>query len=156
SADAVAANLLRELAAAEPEVEVAFVQGTRRVVRPVPSGSVTGALSAVPRDGVWVVTGGARGITAIAAMGLAKRFGWKLHLLGKSPPPQTAAAWRDYDEAQMKALKIAMARQAVAEGRSPSEAWDRVMKDVEIHNNLQAFATAGVEATYHQCDIADR
>ena len=54
-----------------------------------------------------------------------------MHLVGKSPAPDPAAAWRNYDEEQMKALKVSLARAAVAEGRSPSEAWDRVMKDVE-------------------------
>jgi NAD(P)-dependent dehydrogenase (short-subunit alcohol dehydrogenase family) len=150
------ASLLAELAAAEPEVEVCWSRGARRVVRPIAAALAGAPAPSVPRGGAWVITGGARGITAIAARGLARRYGWKLHLVGKSPAPQANAAWRHYDEAQMKTLKTTLARQAVAEGRSPSEAWDRVMKDVEIFNNLAAFASAGVSATYHACDITDR
>jgi NAD(P)-dependent dehydrogenase (short-subunit alcohol dehydrogenase family) len=108
------------------------------------------------RGGTWIATGGARGITASAARELARRHGWRVHLLGLSPAPRADAAWRNYSEAEMKALKTRLAREAVAEGRSPSEAWDRVMKDVEIYNNLRQFADAGVEATYHACDISDR
>jgi acyl carrier protein/NAD(P)-dependent dehydrogenase (short-subunit alcohol dehydrogenase family) len=148
--------LLNELAASEPEVEVCWSHGTRRVVRPLPAAAVSLPKASVPRGGTWVVTGGARGITAIAARELARRYGWKLHLVGKSPAPQADAAWRHYGEAEMKSLKTSVARGAVAEGRSPSEAWDRVMKDVEIFNNLHSFAEAGVQATYHACDIGDR
>ncbi len=159
-ADEPVANLidamLAELAAGEPEVEVCWSRGTRRVVRPLQAPLASGPARAVPRGGTWVVTGGARGITAIAARELARRYGWKLHLIGKSPPPQTGAPWRDYSEAEMKSLKTSLARQAVAEGRSPSEAWDRVMKDVEIFKNLRGFSEAGVDATYHACDVANR
>src|SRR5262249_10849468 len=126
------------------------------VIRPIPTDNVAPTGRAVPRGGTWVVTGGARGITSIAALGLARRYGWKLHLVGKSPAPLADAPWRNYDADQMKALKRQLARQAVAEGRSPSEAWDRVMKDVEIFGNLAQFAAAGVQATYHACDISDR
>lgn len=100
--------------------------------------------------------GGVRGITAIAARDLGRRYGWKLHLIGKSPAPRADAPWRGYSDGEMKTLKTTLARQAVSEGRSPSEAWDRVMKDVEIFNNLQQFVAAGVSATYHACDIGDR
>jgi acyl transferase domain-containing protein/acyl carrier protein/NAD(P)-dependent dehydrogenase (short-subunit alcohol dehydrogenase family) len=153
---ALADAILRELAANEPEVEVSWSSNVRRVVRPLPAPSAGRANRSVPRGGVWVVTGGARGITAIAALGLARRHGWKLHLVGKSPAPITDAPWRAYSEAEMKKLKTTLARQAVAEGRSPSEAWDRVMKDVEIFKNLQQFADVGVQATYHSCDISNR
>jgi acyl transferase domain-containing protein/NADP-dependent 3-hydroxy acid dehydrogenase YdfG len=154
-ADSLADSILRELAAAEPEVEVAWTRGQRNVVRPLPA-DLKAAPRVIPRGGVWVVTGGARGITAIAARELARRYGWKLHLIGKSPAPLADAPWRHYDEAEMKALKSTVARQAVSEGRSPSEAWDRVTKDVEIYNNLRSFADCGVQATYHACDIGDR
>jgi NAD(P)-dependent dehydrogenase (short-subunit alcohol dehydrogenase family) len=148
--------MLRELASAEPEVEVSWSAGARRVIRPLPSPEIKNIAAPSCDGGTWVVTGGARGITAIAARELARRHGWTLHLLGKSPPPLTDAPWRNYSEEQMRSFKTSLSRQAVAEGRSPSEAWDRVMKDVEIHRNLQEFADAGVKATYHECDITNR
>ena len=55
----------------------------------------------------------------------------------------------------MKAYKSQLTKEALAAGRSPSEAWERVLKDNEIAQNLQAFAAAGVDATYHSCDVAD-
>ncbi|WP_158265410.1 type I polyketide synthase [Blastopirellula marina] len=156
SPSTVVAALLCEVAADRPEVEVSFNAGMRRVVRPIPVDLPTGPVANIPTGGVWVVTGGARGITAIAARELARRYGWKLHLFGKSPPPLENAPWRNFDEEQLKTYKTQITRQAVADGQSPGAAWDRVLKDCEIFNNLQKFAEAGVSATYHQCDVTNR
>ncbi|EAQ79138.1 type I polyketide synthase [Blastopirellula marina] len=148
--------LMRELAADQPEVEVSWSRGVRRVIRPIGTPLELGPAANIPRGGTWVVTGGARGITAIAARELAARYGWKLHLLGKSPAPLADAIWRTFDEEQLKTYKTQIAREAVAAGGSPGQAWDRVLKDCEIFNNLQRFADSGVQATYHQCDVTDR
>ncbi|PQO27337.1 hypothetical protein C5Y96_17490 [Blastopirellula marina] len=156
SSQTVVDALLREAAADRPEVEVSWVAGKRSVVRPISVDLPLGPAANIPRGGVWVVTGGARGITAIAARELARRYGWKLHLFGKSPPPIDNAPWRNFDEEQLKTYKTQITRQAVAEGQSPGAAWDRVLKDCEIFNNLQKFAEAGIQATYHQCDVTSR
>ncbi|MEX2358457.1 MAG: SDR family NAD(P)-dependent oxidoreductase, partial [Pirellulaceae bacterium] len=156
SSSIVVDALLREIAADRPEVEVSWCGGMRRVVRPIPVELPPGPAANIPRDGVWVITGGARGITAIAARELAAKYGWKLHLLGKSPPPLEDAPWRDFDEEQLRTYKTRIAREAVSKGESPGAAWDRVLKDCEIFANLRKFADAGVSATYHQCDVTSR
>ena len=156
STQAVVDALLREAASDRPEVEVSWSGGARKVVRPIPTDLPMGPLTNIPTGGVWVITGGARGITAIAARELAQRYGWKLHLFGKSPPPLEDAPWRSFDEEQLKTYKTQITRQAVANGQSPGAAWDRVLKDCEIFDNLKKFAEAGVHATYHQCDVTSR
>jgi NAD(P)-dependent dehydrogenase (short-subunit alcohol dehydrogenase family)/acyl carrier protein len=155
SPERVADALLREIAASQPEVEVGWANGERSVIRPVaaPLSDVTSAR--IPRGGVWVITGGARGITAITAREMARRYGWKLHLLGTSPAPQADAAWRNYNEEQLKQLKTSIAKEALAAGKSPSEAWERVLKDIEIFKNMQQFTAFGAQAEYHQCDVTD-
>jgi len=156
SSQTIVNAMLREAASDRPEVEVSWVAGQRSVVRPIPVDLPPGPAANIPQGGVWVVTGGARGITAIAARELARRYGWKLHLFGKSPPPIENAPWRDFDEEQLKTYKTQITRQAVADGQSPGAAWDRVLKDCEIFNNLKKFAEAGIQATYHQCDVTSR
>ncbi|MBA2117371.1 type I polyketide synthase [Bremerella alba] len=148
--------ILREAASDRPEVEVSWVAGNRSVIRPISVDLPPGPAANIPRGGNWVVTGGARGITAIAARELARRYDWKLHLFGKSPPPIKNAPWRNFDEEQLKTYKTQITRQAVADGQSPGAAWDRVLKDCEIFKNLQKFAEAGIQATYHQCDVTSR
>jgi NAD(P)-dependent dehydrogenase (short-subunit alcohol dehydrogenase family) len=109
----------------------------------------------LPRGGVWVVTGGARGITAASALALGRRYGWKLHLVGRSPAPRDDAPWRKFSDAEMKTFKTSIVRAAVAEGRSPEEDWMRIKKDVEIYDTLAQFRQAGVQFAYHSCDISD-
>ncbi len=41
-------------------------------------------------------------------------------------------------------------------GQSIPKAWVRVEKALEIDKSLRAFASAGVPATYHTCDVSDR
>ena len=55
----------------------------------------------------------------------------------------------------MKAIKADIVRKATEEGRSPTDDWDRVRKDREIHQSLERFAAAGVRAVYHSCDVTD-
>ncbi len=155
SADSLAESICREVTSGTPEVEVAWDRGRRRVVR-CRREAIKSTQPVLPRrGGVWVVTGGARGITAATALDLGRRYGLKLHLIGKSPAPQTNAEWRNVSDAELKVIKRSIVMRAVSEGRSPEEDWDRVRKDREIFDSLQSFENAGVAVTYHSCDVAD-
>ncbi len=58
-------------------------------------------------------------------------------------------------EEQLKIMKSAILRQAIAEGRSPTHDWERVRKDREIQKTLDEFEAAGLKVRYHSCDVAD-
>ena len=152
---ALAEAVCRELESDAPQVEVSWSGGQRRTVatRRQPASD----LPSGPRiaGGNWIVTGGARGITAASALELGRRFGVTLHLLGKSPAPRPDAAWRNCTDEQFKSLKAAIVREAIDTGRSPAAEWDRVRKDREIEQSLARFRAAGVTARYHECDVAD-
>jgi len=152
---ALAEAICRELAAEEPDVEVSWSAGRRRVVRSVPEPVERLPRMDLPRGGVWVVTGGARGITAAAVEELAKRYGLRLHLLGLSPKPSDDAPWRNYSEAEMNQFKASIVRKAIAEGRSPDDDWEKIKHDLEIHETLQRMTEAGIKVTYHSCDVSD-
>jgi acyl transferase domain-containing protein len=124
----VAACLCRELARGNSEVEVGYVRGRRRVVRAVPRPATPLENVAMTRGGSWVITGGARGITAVVARALGERFGLKLHLIGKTP------------------LSGLNGDQTAAGGA----------KTVEIRKTLRELAAAGVRAHYHSCDVSHR
>ena len=47
-------------------------------------------------------------------------------------------------------------RNAIARREKPNVAWDRVSRQIEIQQNLARLSDAGVRATYHACDLADR
>ena len=158
-ADATPDNLAewvcRELAADAPDIEVGWSAGRRHIVRTVLEPVDALPRTDLPHGGVWVVTGGARGITAASALALGRRYGLRLHLIGKSPEPRDDAPWRHYGPDQMKTLRATIVEKAVADGRSPEADWLRVKKDVEIYETLGRFREAGVRFTYHACDVAD-
>ena len=153
--EAVAEAMLAELASDAPEVEVALGDGRRRLVRAVAEPAVRLPSHEVPHGTAWVVTGGARGITAEVALKLGQDFGFDLHLLGRSPAPREDAVWRGASEEQLKQIKRTIVRQAISEGKSPEKQWERVKNDIEIDKNLQRMRRLGLRVTYHACDVSD-
>ncbi len=148
--------IFAELASGTPAVEVGYVRGQRRIVRAVPRPLSATERRTIPRGSVWVMTGGGRGITAFVARELGRRFGLRLHLLGTSPVPRVEEGWRGLSDEGTRALKMTITRAARERGRDPSVAWSEVEKAIEIDGTLRALAGAGIEATYHCCDVADR
>src|SRR5690606_12228466 len=110
----------------------------------------------IRRGATWVVTGGARGITAACALELAKRYGLKLHLIGSTPLPEIDPQWHTLSAEQMNERKrdiMIAARQA---GQPAAAAWEAMERKLEIDRNLRAYQAAGVPVTYHACDVTDR
>lgn len=107
-------------------------------------------------DSVVVLTGGARGITAAAAIELARRFACRLELLGRSPLPA-----RDEDPSTVDAGDLASIRRAlIASGmRSHAEIEARaaeILASREVRRTLAQIAAAGGVARYHPVDVRDR
>lgn len=150
------ACVFRELEDPDEEIEVSWSGGRRALVqsealRAEPCGAGPG----IARGGVWVVTGGARGITAVVARELARRYDLHLQLLGSTPPPEVDRSWHGLSETGLKALRAEIMKQALARGEVPVAAWSRVMRDLEIDRNLSALTAAGVRFNYHCCDVTD-
>ena len=156
SPHAVVEAIFRELAAGEPDIESGWSRGQRSVPKSFPAPVESLPRKQAPQGGNWVITGGARGITAAVAFELGQRYGMKLHLVGRSPAPLADAPWRNCTEEQLNQLKAEIVRKAISESRSPEKEWERVKIDIEIHDTLEKFAAAGVHAVYHQCDLSQR
>ncbi|MDZ4657544.1 MAG: C45 family autoproteolytic acyltransferase/hydrolase [Bythopirellula sp.] len=151
----IAAAICAEVTSNTPEVEVAWSRGERRTVACVLAPVERLPLRDPQRGSTWVVTGGGRGITAFAALMLGRRFGLKLHVIGKSPAPDLAAPWLHCDDEELKKYKGAVVREAIAQGRSPEDDWGRIRKGREIAQIMAKYVEGGVEAHYHACDITD-
>lgn len=147
---------MAELAAGTFDTEVTCSGGERRVVRAEDQPLNEPATKPIQRGGNWVFTGGGRGITAHVAHELASRFGLKAHLIGTAPVPQVPDAWRNLDEAGLKRVKLEVMTEARTAGDNPVQAWKNVEKSLEIDETLQRLASAGVQAHYYSCDVADR
>jgi acyl transferase domain-containing protein/NAD(P)H-dependent flavin oxidoreductase YrpB (nitropropane dioxygenase family)/NADP-dependent 3-hydroxy acid dehydrogenase YdfG/acyl carrier protein len=142
-----AAKLHHELHASDHHLEIGYIGGVRSSLEVVPAEVIAGGVM-LDESSVVLVTGGARGITAKAAIALANRFGCKIELVGRSALPGkedvAVAAARD-----AKALRTLLAKAggtpAIIEARVA-----RVLADREIRATLAAL---GDRATYHAVDV---
>ena len=157
-----ATRLTQELLAGGSGIEVALrADGTRLVlsdtavsntaVADAPSESIS-----VAPDGVVVVTGGARGVTAGSALALAARHGLRLALLGRTP---LSAATPDEPSGTTTA-EIATALVAAAKARGESitlpqarAAADSLLAQREVRATLAAAEQQGTAARYFPADI---
>ncbi|MFN8741644.1 MAG: beta-ketoacyl synthase N-terminal-like domain-containing protein [Pirellula sp.] len=161
----VAECVLREWAQETREAEVGYRSGTRYVLRsvqaplPRPTNANTSnthskqSSPTLTRE-CWIVTGGARGVTAEIAKSLAKRCRGTIHLVGSSPIPSIPKEWLQYDDVQLRALRSDIARKAAAEKRPAADQWNAVEKAMEIERNFQVMRDAGLNFQYHACDVS--
>jgi acyl transferase domain-containing protein/NAD(P)H-dependent flavin oxidoreductase YrpB (nitropropane dioxygenase family) len=153
----IAGHLLAELLTGQAPTAVGYAAGQR----------VTLHLSAAPleTDGsgrlglgpnsVVLLTGGARGITARVAIGLARASGSHLELVGRTPAPVG-------DEDPMTAVaadRVALRRVlAHAGSRTPAEieaATSRILAEREIRATLAELAGVAASVCYSAIDVRD-
>jgi acyl transferase domain-containing protein/NAD(P)H-dependent flavin oxidoreductase YrpB (nitropropane dioxygenase family) len=107
------------------------------------------------RESVVVLTGGARGITARAAAGLARATGCRLELIGRSPLPGDEDL-RTQPAGDRAALRRTLAE--LGELSKPAEieaACDRILAAREIRATLSTLREIGSPTEYHQADVRD-
>lgn len=106
------------------------------------------------RGGLVVVTGGARGVTAAAALALAKAMQPSLLILGRSPLPITEPEWLAplRDETAIKRAILDRAALPMTPKQVAAE-YQRIISNREIRTNLAQFIQAGAEADYHCVDV---
>jgi len=104
---------------------------------------------------VVVITGGARGVTAQAAIALAEACQPALILLGRSPAPVPEPEWltlaRDPSE-----MKQAILRHELPPQASPRElesSYRRHQANREILSTLNAIRSTGARVEYHAVDV---
>ena len=152
----VVRELIDEMNSATDDLEVGYRNGQRYVVQAVEQAAPRDGNRDIGRGGIWVVTGGGRGVTSVVARELGRRFGLRLHLLGTAPLPDPDAVWRGLSDEQLRQLKRETAMLAREQGKNPADEWRRIEKAMELDRNLRQFTTDGLQATYHACDIRDR
>lgn len=151
--------IVEELLAGGPEIEVAYDREGRRWVAE-PREQPLGGLAGLPlRDGdVVVVSGGARGVTAAAALAMAERRKLRFCLLGRTPVQAEPGDLAD--AADEVALRQRLIARAQAAGRAPNlpeirRETARLLANREIARTLDGLRALGSEARYLPCDVAD-
>ncbi|MGH3717375.1 MAG: SDR family oxidoreductase [Pseudonocardiaceae bacterium] len=153
----IAGYLLAELLTRHAPTTVGYPAGERVTLRLTPTPLDPGAVDGLRLgpDSVVLLTGGARGITAQVAIGLAQAGAGHLELVGRTPSPVgdedpvTAAA------ADRIALRRVLAR---AGNRTPAEieaTTSRILAEREIRTTLAELAEVGASVRYHAVDVRD-
>ena len=155
--DRLVENLLHELTTDTWEIEVGYVKGKRQVPRLVIEDSPKTTPHKPIRCGdVWLITGGAKGITERLAAGLGKHFGVKLRLLGSSRLTDVEPALVHLTEEELKAkYKRDIIKRAIAEKKSPEKEWNRFRTAVTAVQNIERMRHAGIDVEYYCCDLTD-
>ena len=117
------------------------------------------SLPSISAATLFVVSGGARGITAKCVLALAQRYGCRFLLLGRSeaqPEPEWARG-----VAAAAELKERIAQHLLTPGRRPAprqiqRLFDAIQASREIGRTLAEIATAGGQAEYIAVDVSDR
>lgn len=157
--DLLAARLLEELAIEDDLLEVGLTrQGRWQLVlktEPVPRTLPPLSLDA---ESVVVITGGAYGVTAEVAKGLARSAEPRLILVGRSALPEVEAPrTRGLDKMGLRKILLEEARrtQTPIVPAEIERSINRILKDREIRNNIEACTAAGATVEYHSLDVRD-
>lgn len=154
-----ARQLVDELVAGGPELEVALLDDGRRMVpcEHTIAAQDGGGLT-LPEGGVVIVTGGARGVTARCAIALAKRTGVHLALLGRTEVDEGRDEFAGLEsQSEIASESFARARDAskpisLAEARRRAA---KVLAQREVKATLALAAHHDLEARYYRVDAAD-
>lgn len=145
-----------------PPVEVCFRRGRRYEVCLVEQEAPAAAPSPVlGPDSVVIMTGGARGITAVLAEALLERFGCRVVLLGRSAPEQVAPhllAMSDeefaaYEVDYLTRMQAAHPHIRLGEARQRYQA---ILAAREAHLNQRRLKSLPGSAEYHAVDVTDQ
>ena len=116
------------------------------------------ARSPAVQPGLWLVTGGARGVTAACAIELARQSGGTFILAGRSAETPWPAGIPETTD--LKTLRGLMASAAVTRGEKPSpaaidKAARAAIAGLEIRTTLQQIRSTGADAHYLPMDTSD-
>ena len=108
------------------------------------------------RNDVVIVTGGARGITALAAYALALQVKPTLVLVGRSPEPASEPDWLDSVEDEALIKKAILKNEFSGNNATPLQVekfYKKHMANREISKNLEKLKSTGANVIYYSADI---
>ncbi|MBM7859013.1 type I polyketide synthase [Lentzea nigeriaca] len=129
---------------------VGYHAGRRQVIEAVPAELGTAALD-LDADSVVLLTGGARGITALAATALAERTGCHVELIGRTPitPEDHRLTHATTEPELVKALfELGETEDVPAKAR-------KVLAEREVRRTMERLRAKASSVRYHECDVTD-
>ena len=153
--DEAAAAMVEELFLVGP-VEVGIGRSGRCTLERVPAPLTIVSSEPIRPGDVIVVTGGARGVTAEAALALARAFRPTLVLLGRSPEPDSEPDWlnRLSNEVEIK-RELHVRANGSSTPRLLGEQFRHLMAERAMRHNLARLTAAGGRVVYRPVDVRD-
>jgi acyl transferase domain-containing protein/NAD(P)H-dependent flavin oxidoreductase YrpB (nitropropane dioxygenase family)/NAD(P)-dependent dehydrogenase (short-subunit alcohol dehydrogenase family)/acyl carrier protein len=156
--DVLAQYIDRELVASNPLPEIAYQAGLRYTREVVPVELQHGTLDglALTQDSVVLLTGGARGITALIATALARRYRCHIEMVGRSalPEGEENALTRGIDDP--KRLRQALLQAEPASKPAEIERLARrLLAEREFRDTFAQLRAAGSSFNYTQLDVRE-
>ena len=153
-------HVLAEVGSLNGPVEAAYARGKRTTMTPrLAPPARAGVPVDLGPDSVFLITGGARGVTAEIAIALAQAVRPRLILVGKSPlPAAESGPTAGIEDAPRLRQVLTTAMRAADAKVKPSDieaATQRVLRNREILRNLDAARRAGATVEYVELDVRD-
>jgi len=148
--------LIREVLNRGP-VEIGLTEASRSTPTLVPQDYPEGDINLQAGDAV-VISGGARGITAVCALELARSVRPALVLLGRSPEPVPEPEWMHDLEGETDVKKTLLQTEFAGASVTPAEV-ERRLKQLlasrEVTRTLEAIRSFGATVAYYAVDVRD-
>ncbi len=156
----IARALINELLSSEQTgpVESGIGPETRLILELRPSPYPEGKINLVTGD-VVIITGGARGITASAALALAQIAKPVIVLLGRSPAPSPEPLWLSDLEDETSIKKAVISNHFSENNASPREIetmFRKYMTNREVSRNLEKLKKECQDIAYYSVDVRDK
>jgi len=153
----LAKHLLTELLTPDAPTAVGYTAGERVTLQVVPAPLEYGGLgvAGLGPESVVLLTGGARGITAQVAVGLARSSGCHLELVGRTPLPRGDEEPVIAAAADRVTLRRVLAR---SRGGTPAEieaAANRLLAEREVRTTLGELRGLASSVHYSAVDVRD-
>ena len=151
---AQAGRLMEELVASDQRVEVMYHGGDRTELLATETPAGEGTLL-LPENPVVLVTGGARGITALSLLALAEKHPLHAIICGRSPEPDAEPA-RFANASTLAEVRELM--MASMQGETPAKieaACLALMRAREFRSTLSQLESAGSTVRYVSLDVRD-
>jgi acyl transferase domain-containing protein/NAD(P)-dependent dehydrogenase (short-subunit alcohol dehydrogenase family)/acyl carrier protein len=156
-------KLIDELTSPDDTLQVGLPGDRRLTVVPQIAPLDGDATRQIQREWVFLVTGGARGVTAEIARQLAERYQPTLILAGASPLPSGPEPADTAGITEMPRLKAALTARlrAASTSTKPTSvkpaaveaALQRLLKDREIVQSIESLHRTGAKVEYHSVDV---
>ena len=154
----IADLLAKELFAGGPEPEVGIRKDGSRITLASVEVELSSAKRPLPEGAVFVVTGGARGVTAASLVALAKFARPRVLLLGRTPLETEPEPFHGVvDEASMKRIALQEANRAgeVVTPKLIGAKVDKILANREVLATLAALEAEGAKTRYAALDVRD-